>query len=188
MPKILTEDEKTQVQGFLQKVQKDFSEILGVMVAVCKVVDAEGNVLFRLAAPPQVCNSIMQTEKGMDGCNTSCGACNSLVKSEDEGKLVQCHAGFLGFFFPIEIAGEKVGAITGCAGLIPDDISEEEMKEKYAQLAEDYGIADKDAFVSDLSANVKRVPMAKMNESLDLLNTTLSTLAEESNLTKLLFS
>lgn len=188
MAKVLNEEEKTQMQEFLQKVQKDFSEILGVMVAVCKVVDAEGNVLLRLATPPQVCNAIMQTAKGMEGCNTSCGACNSLTKTENEGKLVQCHAGFLGFFFPIKIAGEKVGAITGCAGLIPDDISEEEMKIKYQQLADDYAIADKDAFISDLSANVKRVPMEKMNESLDLINTTLSSLAEESNLTKLLFS
>jgi ligand-binding sensor protein len=167
---MLTAEEKEKIlEPFLQKLQDELSKILGVSVAVCKVVDKEGKICFRLTQLPSTCQMIMATEKGMRGCNTSCQACNELVKEKGEALLVQCHVGFLGFYFPIFIEGERVGAITGCAGLIPQTISLEELREKYQKIAQDYNLEDKEKFLEEILTNTQVVSKEKIDQNLSLL-------------------
>jgi ligand-binding sensor protein len=163
------EETKELLQPFLQRLQDQLSKIIGVTVAVCKVINKDGEICFRLTKLPKACQMIMETEKGMAGCNSSCRACNMLVKEKEEAMLVQCHIGFLGFYFPIFVEGQKIGAITGCAGLIPEEISQEGIKEKYLKIAEDYGVQDKESFIQEIMSGVKVIPKERMNENLFLL-------------------
>lgn len=166
-------EEQTQteklLQPFLQKLQDELAKIIGTTVAVCKVVNKEGQICFRLLGLPKACQMVMATEKGMAGCNASCESCNALVKEKEEALLVQCHIGFLGFYFPIFIEGQKLGAVTGCAGLIPEKMIEAELKDKYQSIAENYGIKDKEEFTEEVLKNTKTVAKEDMDRNLSLL-------------------
>lgn len=117
------------------------NKIFKMEVAVCKVVDKEGNVLLRLENPPNICKLIMSSKKGMEGCNFSCGATNALVKEKDKPVFITCHAGFVGFYFPIIIDNQKMGGITGCLAMIAG-VSEKEIDKEISKrcqtLAEKY--------------------------------------------------
>jgi ligand-binding sensor protein len=127
---------------FLGEAQEKMCQIFGMKVSVCKVVDKEGNILLRLDTLPEICKMIMETKEGMAGCNASCGATNALVKEKDAPVFITCHAGFMGFYFPIVIEGEKLGGITGCLAMVPE-FSEEKIKERCEELAKKYGLDEK---------------------------------------------
>lgn len=156
---------------FLEDVREKMNQIFGMTVAVCKVVDREGNVLLRLDTSPQICKMIMSSKQGMDGCNASCGAANALVKEKDEPVFITCHVGFMGFYFPIVIEDEKMGGITGCLAMVPE-ISEEEIKERCEDLARKYNLDSKE-FESVFRQDFQSVSSDEKERYLQLLKKTL---------------
>jgi len=156
---------------FLGDVREKMNQIFGMAVAVCKVVDKGGNVLLKLATPPETCKMLMETKAGMDGCNASCGAANALVKKKDKPVFITCHAGFMGFYFPIVVEGEKLGGITGCLAMVPE-ASEEEIKGKCEDLAKKCGL-DEEKFEMVFRKDFKLVSAKEKENYLKLLKNTL---------------
>jgi len=161
------------LKKFLETVQGELNKIFEMPIAVCKIVDLNGNVLFRLDTPPEVCKIMMSSEKGMAGCLASCGGANALVKEKDEAVLITCHAGFVGFYFPIVIEDKKLGGITGCLAMISEAIDEETAKEKYRELARNYDL-ESESLIKTVSAEFKTVTEKEKEKLLTLLKNTLA--------------
>lgn len=156
---------------FLGDVREKMNQIFGMAVSVCKVVDKEGNILLRLDTLPETCKMIMETKAGMDGCNASCGATNALVKEKDKPVFITCHAGFVGFYFPIVVEGEKLGGITGCLAMMPE-ASEEKIKRNCEDLAKKCGLDEK-KFEMVFRKDFKLVSAKEKEDYLKLLKNTL---------------
>jgi len=167
---------KEFLNKFLKNVQEKMNGIFGMAVAVCKVVDKEGNVLLRLDTPSEICKMLMGTKEGMAGCNASCGAANALVKEKDAPVFITCHAGFMGFYFPIVIEDEKLGGITGCLAMVPE-LSEEEIKERCEELAKKYSL-DERRLEGVFRQDFKAVSASEKENYLKLLKNTLQEVFE----------
>ncbi len=122
----------------LQEIQDQFSDATGLAAVV---VDNRGNSVTEGSNFTDFCTRYTRgTREGLRRC----------VKCDHEGTgTYRCHLGLMDFSCDIVVNGEKLGRITG-GQVLPEEPDEE----KFAGIARELGISEKDYI-----AALKRVPV-----------------------------
>ena len=122
----------------LQEIQDQFSDATGLAAVV---VDNRGNSVTEGSNFTDFCTRYTRgTREGLRRC----------VKCDHEGTgTYRCHLGLMDFSCDIVVNGEKLGRITG-GQVLPEEPDEE----KFADIARELGISEKDYI-----AALKRVPV-----------------------------
>ncbi len=182
MPKDNLSEEAQWFLRNLQKLQDDFAESVGGQIVT---TDKEGNLVTEMSGQRRVCKMIMGTEKGKTECEKAYKTAVSLVKEQKEPIFMDCHAGFASLWVPIEVDGEIVGSITGCGGRYERGESDDELREKFAKLADDLGVKeDKDDFVKAAVDEIKSVTEEEMQKRARYLSKLVAILAKETALSE----
>lgn len=171
-----------EAQWFLhniQLLQDDFAAAVGGQIVT---TDKDGNLLTKMSGQQRACQMIMATQKGKDQCENCYKTALSLVKTQKDPLFMDCYAGFASLWVPISLNGQVIGSITGCGGRYQKGQSAEELKEYYARLADDLGIADKEDFIKAAVEEVNSVTQEEMQTRAERLAKLVSVLVEETTL------
>jgi len=95
---------------------------------------------------------------------------------------MDCYASFASLWVPIRVKGEIVGSITGCGGRYDRGESEEELKEKYSELANDLGVEEIEDFLRAAIDEISPVTEEEMKIRAERLAKLVGILAEETAL------
>lgn len=177
-----TENLSEEAQWFLrnlQKLQDDFAEVVGGQIVT---TDREGDLVTEMSGQQQVCKMIKGTEQGKQECEKAFKQALSLVKEHKDPIFMDCHAGFASLWVPIKVDGEVVGSITGCGGRYDRGEGQEELREKFTNLAQDLGIEEVEDFVKAAVDEIEPVTEEEMEKRSHYLSKLVSTLAEETAL------
>ena len=143
MPKDNISEEAQWFLRNLQKLQDDFAESIGAQIVT---TDRDGNLVTEMSGAQRVCKMIMETAEGKKKCEEAYKMALSLVKTQKEPAFMDCYAGYASLWVPIKVGKEIVGSITGCGGKYERGESKEVLKEKFAKLAGELGVADREDF------------------------------------------
>jgi len=165
----------------LQKLQDDFAESVGAQVVT---TDKEGNLVTKMSGAQRVCQLIMATEEGKKKCEEAYKTALSLVRTMKEPAFMDCYAGYTSLWVPIKVKGEIVGSITGCGGRYDRGESKEELREKFAKLADELGVEDKEDFLKAAIDEISPVSEEEMKKRAERLSKLVGILAEETALSE----
>ena len=135
-----------------------------------------------MSGQQRVCQIIQGTPKGKDQCTQCYKTALSLVRIQKESVVMDCYASFASLWVPIRVKGEIVGSITGCGGRYDRGESEEELKEKYSELANDLGVEEIEDFLRAAIDEISPVTEEEMKIRAERLAKLVGILAEETAL------
>ncbi len=166
-----------EAEPFVKILQQTQDELANIMDALVVTTDSEGNLITEMSGIPKACQMIRETEDGLEGCEKSYAAAVGLFGKREEPYIGPCHAGFTSIWVPLKVKGKIVGSITGCGGL-PADMTEEKIREVYGEIADKFGIKDKEKFIQEV-INKKRITSEEeIKRRVALLSVTISSLIE----------
>ena len=97
---------------------------------------------------------------------------------------MDCYAGYASLWVPIKVRGEIVGSITGCGGRYDRGESKEGLREKFAKLADELGVEDKEDFLKAAIDEISPVREEEMKKRAERLSKLVGILAEETALSE----
>ncbi|MGB2762306.1 MAG: PocR ligand-binding domain-containing protein [Minisyncoccales bacterium] len=179
MPKDNISEEAQWFLKNLQKLQDDFAESVGAQIVT---TDRDGSLVTEMSGAQRVCKIIMGTAEGKKKCEEAYKMALSLIKTQKEPAFMDCHAGYASLWVPIKVGGEIVGSITGCGGRYEKGEQESELREKFAKIAGELGVADREDFLKAAVDEIEPVTEEEMKKRAVWLAKLMGILAEETAL------
>ncbi len=140
--RIFSEAAKSFFEQF-SKILEDFKKETGFQVFL---LNKEGKLVTKLEGVQSICKTILSFEEGKTRCKDAFQMGFSLMKRERKPIFLECYAHFAICYLPIIVANSLVGSVIICGGRYDKGESEEELKKRFYNLADELGIFDKESF------------------------------------------
>jgi len=129
---------------------KQFTELLGDFKKETELqvflLNKNGEIINELEGIQPACKLILSTPVGKIRCKDCFKMGFSMIKIQKRPIFLECYAGFAIVWLPIIRNDSLIGAVIICGGRYEKGESEEKLKEKFGNLAEELEIFDKENF------------------------------------------
>jgi ligand-binding sensor protein len=142
MEKFLSEAAQIFLKQFTE-ILNDFKKETELQVFL---LNKDGDIINELEGVQPACKLILSTPEGKTRCKDCFKMGFSMIKMQKLPIFLECYAGFAIGWIPIVRANSLIGAVVICGARYDRGESEEKLREKFGNLAEELEIFDKENF------------------------------------------